>query len=180
MWEIQAPRLREDFAGAYKRAQVTEGLSPSQEGAQRLPSMGLSHEPPQGDPGEDWCPHPVPPRPTATPNPGLPTGRAPGRGRRLAGDLAVGDTGGSSAPGLHHPQTLPRKFPLSSALRSLWAMFKVLCPARLPDPVNDYRGGRLPKSHRDRNGSGTTSPNKHKQPRPGQGASSRRLLTALC
>ena len=42
MWEIRASRLREDFAGAYKGAQVTEGLSPSQKGARRLPRMSGS------------------------------------------------------------------------------------------------------------------------------------------
>jgi len=51
-----------------------------------------------------------------------------------------------------------------------------VCPASPPNPVNDCRGGRLPKGHRGRSSSGTTSPNKHKQPWPGQRASSRRLL----
>lgn len=102
-------------------------------------------------------------------------GHAQGRGRQLAGNLGMGDTGGSSVPGLHCAQTLPSKFPLSSALRFYWLVFKV-CPASLPNPVNDYPGGRMPKSHQDRNGSGMTSPNKHEQPWPGQGASSCQLL----
>lgn len=51
MWEIWASRLQEDFAGAYKRAQVTEGLFPSQKGAQKLLSMSGSACPVNRSPG---------------------------------------------------------------------------------------------------------------------------------
>lgn len=195
MWEIQASRLWDNFAGAYNRAQVTEGLSPSQKGAQRILRMsGLAfpETPPRACPQPDSdtgltaqrsaCTGKLPtlssPRSNTWKaaqgqNRGTWVDLHPGEGRPLhpvslppqtqdclrampregAGSWMVTSVqvilGGSSVPGLHHPQTLPWKFPLSSALRFPWLVFKV-CPASLPNPVNDYPGERLPKSHRDR------------------------------
>lgn len=91
-----------------------------------------------------------------------------------AGDLGVGDTGGSPVPGVHHFQTLTRTF--SPELSTQVSLVFEVSPASLPSPVNDYPGWRLPKSHQDSNTAGMTSPSKHWLCWPGQGAKSQQLL----
>lgn len=96
MWEIQVSRLWEDFAGAYKRAQVTEGLSPSQKGAQTLRARAARLvAPPRGLPAAWLCRSAAARRSACAgklpPCPPQHGEAAPGQNRRAGVDLHPGE-----------------------------------------------------------------------------------------